>query len=685
MSLSASGLSVASATPPPAWVDEDTPSLSVAGEPTAGTTVNGKTVWTEAQIIANLERNNDKWAGAAPVITYQFYNTQPVGFPFGSTFAPLTDAERTLARQAFFEWGEVANVSFVEASDNGVYGGNTGRVSLFLNSSAPDYEWGDTVTYTRGLTGSRAALSSAEIAISPSAVAQRQLFVGGYNFQAMMHEIGHSLGLPHPGDYNANGSTITYANSAEYFQDSNQYTIMSYFSGSSTGANFVPPGDIASYSAATPLRDDIAAIQAIYGANMTTRAGDTTYGFNSNTDDPQAFDFTVNTHPIVCIWDAGGNNTIDMSGSSYGINLDLHAGAFSDVMGMVGNLSIAFGTTIQNAVGSSGNDTIVGNDVANALKGGPGDDILEGNGGDDTLDGGTGTNTALYASAAANYDWWWNAASGTWTVDDGRTVSIDGKDTLISIQKLQFSDQTIMLAVPTDNDLIAQAFTRVLSSAPSAADTAFIAAEQSQHAAGETLAAVYADVAARAAGTTAVAVLSYEFFTGVTPSKVGLDYLVDSAGANPNNLNSAYYQSFSTENRFINFAVNLGKLGDGAAAFTAAYGALSLADATSKAYATIFGATPTADKVAAILNAPSILPGETTRADYFAYYGQDGASGIGTKAAMVGYLLAQAVSSDLGTYAKSDDAYLAALGAGTVQHVDLVGAYAQPGFAYTGG
>ena len=179
--------------------------------------------------------------------------------------------------------------------------------------------------------------------------------------------------------------------------------------------------------------------------------------------------------------------------------------------------------------------------------------------------------------------------------------------------------------------------------------------------------------------------MSYEFFTGATPSKVGLDYLVDSAGGNPNSLNSAYYQTFSLENRYINFAVNLGKLGDGAAAFTAAYGALSLADATSKAYAAIFGTTPTADKVAAILNAASTLPGEATRADYFAYYGQDGANGIGTKAAMVGFLLAEAVKADVGTYAKADDAYLTALGAGAHQHIDLVGVYGQPGFAYTGG
>ena len=146
-----------------------------------------------------------------------------------------------------------------------------------------------------------------------------------------------------------------------------------------------------------------------------------------------------------------------------------------------------------------------------------------------------------------------------------------------------------------------------------------------------------------AGSTTSVASLSYEFFTGQAPNAVGIDYLVSSSGPNPNNLNSAYYQSFSLENRYINFAVNLGKAGDGNGAFTAGYGALTLFDATRTAYATIFGEAPSDTKLHAILDPTTVLNGVTfSRSDYFAYYGQDGANGIGAKAAMVGYLLAEA-------------------------------------------
>ena len=70
--------------------------------------------------------------------------------------------------------------------------------------------------------------------------------------------------------------------------------------------------------------------------------------------------------------------------------------------------------------------------------------------------------------------------------------------------------------------------------------------------------------------------MAYEFFTGKIPSAAGMDYLVSPTGPNPNNLNAAYYQSFSIENRNINFAVNLGKSGEGAAKFQTEYGALDL-------------------------------------------------------------------------------------------------------------
>ena len=69
---------------------------------------------------------------------------------------------------------------------------------------------------------------------------------------------------------------------------------------------------------------------------------------------------------------------------------------------------------------------------------------------------------------------------------------------------------------------------------------------------------------------------------------------------------------------------------------------------------------------------------------YFASYGQDGLNGIGTKAAMVGWLLAEAEKSDLGLYAKADAAFLTDLADGAGYNVDLVGVYGRPDYVFAG-
>jgi hypothetical protein len=201
-----------------------------------------------------------------------------------------------------------------------------------------------------------------------------------------------------------------------------------------------------------------------------------------------------------------------------------------------------------------------------------------------------------------------------------------------------------------------------------------------------TLTQARAEIGKLVINSTSVANLAYAFFTGATPRMAGLDYLVSPTGGNANNLNSAYYTSFSAENRYINFAVNLGKTGEGQAKFTAAYGALDLTAAATKAYTEIFGFAPATGKIDEILNGqvPNGQGGTFSRAAYFATYGGDGLNGQGTKAAMVGWLLSEAAKADLGVYAKANDAFLADLAAdGQASfNVDLLGVYGpQPTFA----
>ncbi len=134
---------------------------------------------------------------------------------------------------------------------------------------------------------------------------------------------------------------------------------------------------------ATPMALDIAAIQVIYGANMTHALGNDTYHLPTSN--------TAGTYWL-CIWDAGGTDTISNAGASSACIINLNAaplvganagGYVSWNSGIVGGVTIANGVILENAIGGSGNDTLTGNSAANSLDGGAGSDTLIGGLGND--------------------------------------------------------------------------------------------------------------------------------------------------------------------------------------------------------------------------------------------------------------------------------------------------------------
>lgn len=147
--------------------------------------------------------------------------------------------------------------------------------------------------------------------------------------------------------------------------------------------------------AATPLLNDIAAAQKLYGANMSTRTGDTVYGFNSTADRDwfAAGSAQAPAKLAFAVWDAGGIDTFDFSGYDNDQKIDLTQGAYSDVGGRLGKVAISTGVVIENAIGGSGADTILGNGADNRLLGGAGADTISGYGGMDQIEGGDGNDT----------------------------------------------------------------------------------------------------------------------------------------------------------------------------------------------------------------------------------------------------------------------------------------------------
>ncbi|MDB5455149.1 MAG: hypothetical protein JWP92_734, partial [Caulobacter sp.] len=205
---------------------------------------------------------------------------------------------------------------------------------------------------------------------------------------------------------------------------------------------------------------------------------------------------------------------------------------------------------------------------------------------------------------------------------------------------------------------------------------------------GWTLDSALAQISGTVDATTSVASMAYGFITGSSLTAGGLDYLVSPTGGNPNNLNSDYYKAFSLENRYINFAVNLAKFGEGKAMFAAEYGDGSIFQTFVQAYQKLFNVTKTQADAFDLLAAavPDGHGGTYTRGEYFAAIGQDGGNGVGTKAAMIGWLLAEAVKADAGPYAAANANFLRDVaGDGfTHQTADFLGSY-RPGGPYAPG
>ena len=320
--------------------------------------------YTDAILAGELYRwNYGQSVGTEVTVSFSFPDSIPSYYaanaPEQNNFSAFSDQQVQATYEILSGVSEFANITFVENTTG------DGQIT-FANANL-----GSGIGAWAYYAGTFDPLLG-DVWINNLYAGQLQPDPGDYAYLTEIHELGHALGLQHPGDYDAGagGSGELYLPPEE---ENRQYTVMSYDK----------HPDMGGAEAQTFQLYDIAALQHLYGANMDHATGDDVYNYAGS------------NKLIETIWDAGGYDTLDATGDTAGVTLDLHEGGFSSIgtsgsNAAVNNIAIAFGAEIEAAVGGDGNDTLIGNDLDNFLSGGLGNDDLFGNGGSDILLGGGG-------------------------------------------------------------------------------------------------------------------------------------------------------------------------------------------------------------------------------------------------------------------------------------------------------
>lgn len=395
---------------------------SLTGSQTIDALLEG-TRWASSNLTYSFPGYGASWSTSA---TTGYGPSNSNSEPWNLSFAPLSASNQIYFAAALRQWANVANLQFSPVADTSTSVGDIRVAFSYISGYANAQAWS---------TGPGNSSASGDVwfnSISSSAIASWA--PGSFSFFTALHELGHALGFKHP-FYETGSSGAVLPSSL----DTTQYSVMSYTE---------PPNDLfrtITYNAngslslqtdhvnpETPMVLDIAAMQYLYGANTAYNTGNDIYSFDTAT-------------PFFkTIWDAGGTDTISVGNFSQNCVIDLTPGNYSSIRILsaaipagytvtggtpptydgANNLGIAYGAIIENAIGGSGNDTLIGNTANNSL------------------DGGAGIDTAVFSASYSKAVIAYSSGSNIYTV----TSVLDGADMISGIEVFAFADQSVAAA-----------------------------------------------------------------------------------------------------------------------------------------------------------------------------------------------------------------------------------------------
>lgn len=325
-----------------------------------------------------LAGSDIRWGGqngnAPTEITFSFMTALPTyadPAQDGNQFSTMTGEQKTVIREILTLLATQFNIVFTEVTDSQTsYGqlrfGNNAQGNTVGYAYYPDQSLGD---------------GAGDLYINNAAQASQttNIGLGTDAYSTLIHEIGHTLGLKHPGNYNAADNADASTNEGPFLtgvEESELFSIMSYTE-QSQGLERINLGPY-----------DYAALAYLYNAKPIN-TGNNVYTLTEQSG-----------RVAQTIFDSDGTDNLDASGMHTPVILNLNAaapGKLSSVGVTPGgqaaenNLSIGLDTVIERATGGSANDKLIANSVDNLLSGNGGNDILVGQLGTDTLIGGEGS------------------------------------------------------------------------------------------------------------------------------------------------------------------------------------------------------------------------------------------------------------------------------------------------------